>query len=289
MILRAVILILWFVAAALPTFAGLSLYRGFLDWEGGLFDKFGPGWILLKSIWYGLVACLVGGTIMLRFGRVKFAWAPLIAVIVMVVADQIPGDQAYQRSLVDRLIDWTGYQCFLLAPSSPKDLPVPSGLSPVLPPNIRIEAQTPRGTIAITTGNGLLRTYEWDGTKRSLQLLPPDAGKLNGQSFHSTQFGPDGVRIPSYDWPEHQGISRADCTETRRDFQSLNEAADWLEGQTGDNTLPAVWTNNGLVVAWSTGMQDKSLTIKLTQIFIKGKKPSHLPGSQDGKFIIRSL
>jgi len=71
-------------------------------------------------------------------------------------------------------------------------------------------------------------------------------------------------------------------------FKSLPEANSWLEGQK-DEALPCVWTNDGLVIGWSTEVDWKSLTVVVYQILINGEKPSKLMGSDDARFSIAKL
>ncbi len=60
--------------------------------------------------------------------------------------------------------------CFLLG--EVEDGPVPALNEVVMSPGMRITAVTPAGTITITAGKGLKRSYTWEGATRSVEMLP---------------------------------------------------------------------------------------------------------------------
>jgi len=284
---QTLILLLWFAAGMLAEFSLLTERASFMSWSGSYFQSFGPGWIWLMSLWYGIAAILLGTTLLFFFTKPRLSWIPLLFCITMVATDHFPRQEPWQESYTDKCIYWFGYACSLISPQRPQDKPIPEGLRPVIPPRTRIQAETPLGRIAITSGNGLLRTFEWDGVSRSLELLPPDQSQYGDPSFHSRHHV-GSLRTPSYDWSEHKGITCGETWESYKNFDSVDAASGWLEGET-EPCMPAVWTHDGLLVEWSTGVDYRALTVIITQVLINGKKPTHLPGSSDDRFVSERL
>jgi hypothetical protein len=255
-----------------------------MDWSGGTYDRFGDNWIWLKSAYFGLIGLSVGLIAMLALTATAKNWFFLAVPLLMSVLDFLPHDELWNCSYVDQAIDFVGYTMSRVFPDTPQDKEYPPGASPAIPPMMHITVQTPKGSLGITSGHGLLRTYDWDGVTRSLELYPPDNGD---HSFHSRRYSAQRARIPAYDWVNHKGITRGEAWESRTNFRSMHEANSWLEGQR-DEALPCVWTHDGLVVGWSTNCDWKSLTILVHQVLINGKKPTSLNGSDDSKFAFSS-
>jgi hypothetical protein len=283
--MKALILALWFAAPFAAELLYLSFSRGFMDWSGGSFDPFGDNWIWLKCTYFGLIGFSSGLIAMLALTTTAKHWLLLFVPILMSVLDFVPKDEPWTCSYTDQAIDFVGYAISRVFPYIPQDKEIPPGQSPVIQPLTHIAIKTPKGTLAIISGHGLLRTYEWDGVTRLLELFPPDKGE---HSFHSRRYSEEGVRIPAYDWEDHKGITRGEAWESRVNFKSMHEANSWLEGRR-DKALPCVWTHDGLVVGWSTDCDDKSLTILVYQVLINSEKPSSLAGSDDSKFAFRTV
>jgi hypothetical protein len=281
--MKSLILSLWFAAPFGALFFWLNLMQSFASWSGGAFDRGGQNWIWLKCGYYGLVGLLFGLALMLALTKYSKWWLLIFVGFAMVILDFVPRDELWNCSYVDQAIDYVGYAISRMFPYVPHDVEIPPGHSPVIPPLTHVTVETPKGRLGIKSGHGLLRTYEWDGVTRSLELLPPESGRYGDHSFHSRRSLNSGERVPSYDWVEHNGITRGEAWESQMNFKSLQQADAWLEGRR-DKTLPCVWTHDGLVIGWSTECDWKSLTIEVYQLLINGQKPSALMGSDDGKF-----
>jgi hypothetical protein len=138
----------------------------------------------------------------------------------------------------------------------------------------RIVAETQEGRIAISAGPGLHRTYEWDGAARSVELWPRT----------ERWYGNLGAYYPGpgNHWKPHKGISRAVVEEGWQDFGSVNEFLDWVRHEYQAYLRP-VYTPTGLMVGWKRNYERRQLSCNVYQISIKGKKPSHLLGSDATK------
>ena len=248
----------------------------------------GTAWYLLKGGYYSAIAVLVGSVVIPAGPGVARPWPRLLLACCLLAADFLPFNRAWGVSLVDEGIDRIGYLVSRLSPPQPHDDPTPPGPKPVLSPMTQLVAHTPEGEITIASGHGLLRTYSWEGATRSLELIPPSRDLYGEQHFHTRHDSPDGERTPAYDWQEFRGIVRGEAWESEQHFQTLNEAEAWLQKE-NDPALPLVWTNDGLVVGWSKRVDYKALTVVVHQIFVNGRKPTQLAGSQDSLVSVKAV
>lgn len=150
--------------------------------------------------------------------------------------------------------------------------PVPKGAELAMHDGMRITATTPNGTIAITAGPGLKRTYKWEGASRSVIMDP------RGERWH----GSLGLYYPGpgEHWKEHNGITRGVVEEGQQHFASESAALKWLNER---KYMPYVYTKTGLVVGWMKVLGRRQLNVEVWQILINGKKPRSLKGSSDSK------
>ncbi len=153
------------------------------------------------------------------------------------------------------------------------DRPIPKGTETVMPPNSSITAETTTGTIKITAGNGLLRSYTWEGATRSVEM-----GARRTRWYGSLGLAFPG---PGNHWKPHNGISRGVLEEGQMRFTSMAAAMKWI-GERG-KLLPTVYRNDGLMVAFGKSLPRKQLNVQVWQIYINGKKPTSLAGSHDAK------
>lgn len=142
----------------------------------------------------------------------------------------------------------------------------------VMTPGMRITANTPAGSMTITAGEGLVRSYTWEGSTRSVEMVP------RAERWH----GSLGLYYPGpgEHWKEHHGIARGVVEEGQQHFQTVDEAMKWIQSR---KWMPYVYTDNGLIVGWRKVPSRKQLNVEVWQILIAGKKPNHLPGSQNSK------
>jgi hypothetical protein len=145
----------------------------------------------------------------------------------------------------------------------------------VMSPGMKITATTPNGTIAVSAGNGLTRSYTWDGATRSVEMWPRT----------ERWYGSLGLYYPGpgFHWKEHDGIARGVLEEGQQHFKTVDEALKWIRAQ---NSMPHVYTKTGLVIGWMKVLSRKQLNVDVWQIYINGRKPTNLPGSQNGKILV---
>lgn len=141
----------------------------------------------------------------------------------------------------------------------------------VLHPGMMIEGTNPNGTVLITAGDGTLRSYKGDGWEQSVRLM----------SRSTRWYGSLGLYDPA---GSASPFGRLIAEEGRLYFTSADEAMRWL--YVGSYYSKPVFTNNGLVFAYSIARPHESWqgqvrTVKIWQIYINCRRPSHLPGADD--------
>jgi hypothetical protein len=152
----------------------------------------------------------------------------------------------------------------------------------VMRPGMRITATTPVGTIAVTAVDDLTRSYTWEGATRA---VPMEARAMTTGSW----FGSLGLFNPGAGehWREHHGITRCVTEEGQRHFKTVDEALKWIQNERG--SLPSVYRDDGLLVGWNKNLGRNQLDVEVWQIFIDGKKPKRLAGSQNDKIIVETV
>jgi hypothetical protein len=156
-----------------------------------------------------------------------------------------------------------------------RDAPVPARNEIAMSPGMKIIATTRIGTITITAGNGLKRSYTWDGETRSVEMWPRSERWYGGLGIYFPG--------PGNHWREHNGITRGVVSEGQLHFKTLEEANQWIDSP---KYMPFVHRNDGLVVGWEKNLSRNQLTVEVQQIYIDGKKPSKLPNSEDNKIVV---
>ena len=162
--------------------------------------------------------------------------------------------------------------------SATGDGPVPSVNEVVMAPKTSIIAETPQGAITITAGQGLKRSYTWDGATRSVEMWPRE----------KRWYGSLGLYYPGpgNHWTTHQGISRGVVEEGQQHFKTVEDAMKWIADQTW---APLVYRDDGLAVGMRKELSRAQLNVDVWQIYINGRKPDKLPGSQDDKIVVKQL
>lgn len=155
------------------------------------------------------------------------------------------------------------------------DGPIPAANEIVMSPGMRITATTPEGTISITAGKGLKRSYTWEGATRSVEMVPR----------RERWYGSLGLYYPGpgFHWKEHNGIARAVTEEGQQHFKSSQEALDWIRQR---DWMKYAYRNDGLVVGWLKVPARKQLDVEVWQIYIEGRKPVGLAGNADGSIVV---
>lgn len=133
------------------------------------------------------------------------------------------------------------------------------------------------GTITITAGKGLERSYTWEGGTRSLVMWP------RKERWH----GSLGIYYPGpgNHWKEHDGITRAVADEGRLNFSSLDTLFEYIKSY---NKLGAItYNDDGLFVCWEKNPgAGGTLQVIVRQLLIDGQPPNKIPGSQNDKISV---
>jgi hypothetical protein len=145
----------------------------------------------------------------------------------------------------------------------------------VMSPGMEIRATTSVGEMRVTAVDELTRSYMWEGARRSVKMSPRV----------ERWYGSLGLFHPGAGehWKEHKGITRAVTEEGQQHFKSVDEAVEWIRSRAW---MPYVYRDDGLVVGWEKTLPRKQLNVDVWQILVNGKKPTHLPGSQNEKIIV---
>jgi hypothetical protein len=165
-----------------------------------------------------------------------------------------------------------------MAGEPPGDGAIPAKNEIVMLPGSRLTATTPVGQIIIDAGQGLRRSYTWEGATRSVEMWPRK----------ERWYGSLGLYYPGpgNHWLEHKGIARGVVQEGQQHFETVDKAMSWLENQ--QQWEPHVWTNSGLVVGWNKTLPRQQLNVDVWQIYVDGKKPVTLPGADDKAIIVEN-
>jgi hypothetical protein len=105
-----------------------------------------------------------------------------------------------------------------------RDGPIPAKCEVVMSPGMKITATTNVGTITVTAGKGLKRSYTWEGAMRSVEMWPRE----------ERWYGSLGLYFPGPGdhWQNHKGITRGVVEEGQQRFETTDEARKWLAGRT---------------------------------------------------------
>ncbi len=159
---------------------------------------------------------------------------------------------------------------------------LPAGSEAVMPPGMRITAKTPLGTIVITALDDRTRSYTWDGATRVAELTP--RAKTTGRLDGSLGLFSDGM---GEFWREHRGVTRCVAEEGQQHFKTSEEATDWIRKR--GKSWPFVFRGDGLMVGWDKHLDSESLRAQVWQIYIDGKKPKQILGSQDDRIVVDAV
>ena len=137
----------------------------------------------------------------------------------------------------------------------------------------KIVATTEAGGIEITAGDGLNRSYTWEGATRSAELLPRT----------KRWYGSMGAYYPGpvEHWKKHNGITRGVLQEGQQHFEDIEAAKKWLAQQ--GEWYATVYTDSGLVVSFSKVEGRRQINVEVWQITINGKPPRGLQGADNSK------
>jgi hypothetical protein len=151
------------------------------------------------------------------------------------------------------------------------DGPIPAENEVVMTPGMEITADTPSGEIKVTAGNGLKRSYTWDGETRSVEMRTRKRkeGRDMGIYFPG----------PGEHWKENHGVTRGVLQEGRLNFNSEEAALKWLSEKPA--FIPRVYRRDGLSVWFAKAPSRRQINVDVFQVYIGNSKPKQLPGAQD--------
>jgi hypothetical protein len=144
-----------------------------------------------------------------------------------------------------------------------------------LSPGTIVRATTAMGTMEVRADDGFGRWYTWEGATR-FEVLEP------GNSMEPPGLLSGGL---GDHWEPHHGITRAVLQEGQQHFDSQEQALEWLQGLTW---YPHVHRGDGLVVGWGKCLSRSQLNVDVWQIYIRGEKPSRLPGGHDLNLVVET-
>ena len=140
----------------------------------------------------------------------------------------------------------------------------------VMSAGMTISAQTSSGKMVIAAVDEFTRDYTWEGATRSAEL-EPRAERWYG-SLGAYYPG------PGDHWKIHNGITRGVLEEGQQHFKTTAEAMKWIKSQ---GWIPHAYRNDGLFVGWGKTLPRRQLNVEVFQIYINGKKPARLSGSNN--------
>ena len=149
----------------------------------------------------------------------------------------------------------------------------------VLQEDVRLSATTASGTLRVIAGEGLARTYEWNGCSLESSMM----------ARYERWYGARGIYDPADRGPVGllfgklfgcNGISRTVVEEAQIHFTKRSTAEWWIERQAG-SLFESVWSNDGLLVVWGVSPNRQQLSVYVWQVCIAGLKPNQLRGARD--------
>ena len=141
-------------------------------------------------------------------------------------------------------------------------------------PGMTIVATNKNGKVTIEYISSLKRRYRWGEFDETRFLIPRKERWLG--------------RLGAYEPAEAHlweiFSPRIVAEDSQLHFENLNDLELWLNQ--GSAVLDWVYTDNGLVVGFAESPERNQVNIEIYQLYINGKKPSQLDGSQPEKLEI---
>ncbi|MCX6855048.1 MAG: hypothetical protein NTV80_09100 [Verrucomicrobia bacterium] len=133
---------------------------------------------------------------------------------------------------------------------------------------MKIAVRNSTGLMEITATGPLERKYSWPSATKTF--------RLTGRT--KRWYGSLGAYAPQGD-----GTMHAVLEEGQQHFDTLDGVAAWLAKKCTWKEL--VWSSEGLVVGWKEDRRPSdgyiALSVDVWQIYLSGRKPSHLRGASD--------
>lgn len=154
----------------------------------------------------------------------------------------------------------------------------------VMSDGMQIAVTNEVGTITIHATKGFERCFTWEGDTRCVEMMPRE----------ERWYGSYGIYFPGSGnhWKEHNRVTRGMAEEGQQHFNSIEAAIKWIyEGS--NKIFNLVYTDDGLVVGWHKAIKPtpgpgSSIDVCIWQIYVNGKKPNQLPGSQNDKIVVKN-
>ncbi len=154
--------------------------------------------------------------------------------------------------------------------------PIPEENEAVLPAGSVLIAHTAAGKIKIESGPGSLRVFTWDEARRGVAMAPRDEPFPGAQSAGIHFNGTPPV------WEPHNGISKVDYEESKRNFETTDDLVIWTQIR----RIYFAYNDAGLAVAWKR--DGDTLRAEVWQFYIDGELPESLPGSEPDAVTLKS-
>lgn len=149
----------------------------------------------------------------------------------------------------------------------------------VLQEDVRLTATTASGTVGVIAGQGLARTYEWNGCSLESSMMARSERWYGARGIYDpADRGPVGLLFGKLFGCN--GISRTVVEEAQIHFTKRSTAERWIEHQAG-SLFESVWSNDGLLIVWGVSPNRQQLSVYVWQVCIGGLKPNQLHGARD--------
>lgn len=149
----------------------------------------------------------------------------------------------------------------------------------VLQEDVKLTATTASGTVTVTTGKGLERTYGWNGCSFLSPVWARGSRWYGSLGVHGGSPGTGflGSLLPGL--VTCKGLDRTVVEEAQLHFTDRAHAERWVARYS--KSFDTVWSNDGLVVQWIVSPERRQLSVDVWQLCIAGRKPESLSGAQD--------
>ncbi|MEO3689894.1 hypothetical protein [Roseateles paludis] len=140
--------------------------------------------------------------------------------------------------------------------------------------HVRLTAKTSQGTIAVVSGAGLDRAYQWNDCSLSADMHPRASRWFGSLGIYDP--APSTLRLPLN---RCNGVYRTVVQEGQIHFADPSAANAWLLRYS--KVRPTIWSNDGLVVQWAASLPREQLSVDVWQVCIANQYPKQLPGADD--------
>lgn len=147
----------------------------------------------------------------------------------------------------------------------------------VLTQGTRLTVITPVGSVGVVAGIDMARSYEWKGCSFKSDTVVRSSRWMGALGI----YDPAPRFLPTMPWSKCKGLSRTVVDESQIHFEDVAGAELWLKRYCTHGGANGVWSNDGLVVCITTTPTREQFNMSLTQICVKGNRPTILLGATD--------